>query len=218
MTSAWPVSDVRLSRTEIADERKWFAEWHTPEQVFARFERNKDYLGWADFFNQTGIQFIEEAFSASKLSKALGSRMLRACSSERPDYELVLRNSTQLQLEIVVAHPKGREAGREKTPYQYNHDALDNNLAFNTEETIRAIQKVVRQKVKKAHIYPDGTSLLIYAPKGDICYDDECISLALATHEARRHFCNVYALTAGNGLWWVWSNAALRLSRLKCEF
>jgi len=83
----------------------------TPDQLLAHVSDVTTILE-DNFFLQSGLAFIRDAYTAAKFAKQRGAQSVRLCAGTRPDFEMTLDGITQL-FEVTEADLPGRTRGKE---------------------------------------------------------------------------------------------------------
>lgn len=109
----------RLSKSEIRDTKREFEKWHSSDSMKKLFDEVSTKLGSENFFNQSGLSFLREAFIACKFASAIEAQKIRLVQDNWPDFEIIA-NGKLLTFEIVEADDPIRKRGLE-----YRSDTLE---------------------------------------------------------------------------------------------
>lgn len=104
---------MRLSETELDDGKRSLGEWLTLSDMKTHVDRLMHRLG-CDFFHQSGVEFIREAWVAADFGPKRGATEVRLIVEEpRPDIALCFSGGEIEIYEIVEADRLGRKRGDE---------------------------------------------------------------------------------------------------------
>jgi hypothetical protein len=151
---------TRLSNEEIATHKSWLCVWRTAQEMENYVSGINDHMGSDDFFNQPGIAFLRDAWSAAQLARVRNAKV-RLVATEWPDFELKTDSRIE-QFECVEADVAGRRRGEEyrnADPSKTYFDPVENWIA-RAEAIPPALQKAIEKKIGKR--YGSKANLLVY--------------------------------------------------------
>ena len=106
------------------------------------------------FFNQPGVQFLRDAWIASRLATGLSAGQVRLWPGNQPDFEVVV-GAKALLFEATEADKPGRKRGDEYL--QSEEEARPDPVSEwrqRFEMIPKALEKAISKKVKKHTLYP----------------------------------------------------------------
>jgi hypothetical protein len=204
---------MRLSKSMVADARKWLRYFCTPAELGGRVDELRKTLGCEAFFNQAGLDFIRDAWAAAKFSMLRSATSTRLFPDTRPDFELKFDFRTEIY-ERVEVDGNGRARGDE-----YSKLAVEGfpirNLPVEEWPTAPDIAKSTRaMAIKKAERakrlaalgtpYPINTRLLFHINLWNFVFEaDEMQAIFVPSVEpARPYF---------ESLWILWNELAFEV-------
>lgn len=102
----------RLDREEIAELKQQLAEWQTPESMSLLLDEIMNQIGSVDLFNQGGLAFLRDAWTAAEFGKIRRAEFVRLVADIWPDFELKLGDQIE-RFEAVEADDPERRRGDE---------------------------------------------------------------------------------------------------------
>jgi hypothetical protein len=182
--------------------RAWQRELQQPSDrstFRSRVEEIHAQIRGKTFFNQPGVQFLRDAWIASRVATGLSAGQVRLWPGNQPDFEVVV-GAKALLFEATEADKPGRKRGDEYL--QSEEEARPDPVSEwrqRFEMIPKALEKAISKKVKKHTLYPPGTNLIVLINLG--CYRvslSEGVPLLYQhTSAAKRVFRGVYALWEG---------------------
>lgn len=158
---------ARLSKRDIQKHRSELCVWQSPDKMKRHAEDLRDELGSVNFFNQAGLEFIRDAWSAGAFGIARGISEVRLIEGAWPDFEI--RNEGSLEeFELVEADLPERRRGdeyKESAARSIPGEPLIEEYPVeqwiaDAEQAPFAIKRAAVKKAKKC--YSKGAHLLIY--------------------------------------------------------
>ena len=150
----------RLTKIEIEAIRLAFVKWQTPEKLYNQFDKIADKIGTLNFFNQSGLTVLRDAYVASIFALTQNSERVRLIEDRWPDFEIENDQATN-KYEIVEAFEPNRLRGEE---YRLNanrvvFDPVENWIA---RAEAAPIWIEVACKKKAAKNYSEKVGLVVY--------------------------------------------------------
>lgn len=102
----------RLDKDEIDDLIMRLAEWQTPQAMHAVVEGTMNALGSTNLFNQSGLAFLRDAWTAAEFGGMRKAEQVRLMSDNWPDFELLIGGRVET-FEAVEAYDPERRRGVE---------------------------------------------------------------------------------------------------------
>jgi hypothetical protein len=163
---------MRLTRDEIVANRARLSEWHTPAEMQSKVEHLMDHLGCGDLFNQSGLEFIREAWVAVQIGNKRGASMVRLVQDERPDFTLRFDGGGAETYEVVEADVQDRRRGLECRTCGVKHFPVEEwATGKQAADVIRSAApkkaKTAQELAEASMPYPPGTRLLVNLNLGD---------------------------------------------------
>lgn len=150
----------RLSRDEIADLKKRLAEWQTPVTMRDHVGTTMDDLGLKNLFNQSGLEFLRDAWTAAEFGEVRNADRVRLVPDDWPGFELLFDNRVEA-FEAVEADEPERQRGVEyrQRVGVVEDDPVEDWIA-RAEQASAWLEAACRKKVAKR--YGPRTNLVIY--------------------------------------------------------
>jgi hypothetical protein len=188
---------TKIGKETLASWREEFLTLSDPEEFRARVDKIIAPLSGETFFNQAGLQFLRDAWIASRVSTALSADKVRLLPTERPDFEVV-SHSTPRHFEATEADFPGRRRGDEyRTERPESEPDPVSQWRRRFEAVPVAVGSVISKKLAKP--YASDVSLVIKVNLG--CYgaymDEGAVILQRECRAAKDAFFEVFAIWEG---------------------
>jgi hypothetical protein len=104
----------RLSKPELARHRAWLSDWRTPADMAAFVSAVNDAMGSSNFFRQSGVEFLRDAWLAAEFGRHRQSSFVRLVADREqwPDFETRAGDVIE-GVECAEADVPGRRRGDE---------------------------------------------------------------------------------------------------------
>jgi hypothetical protein len=197
---------MRLTANEIRENRLRLANWFSSAEMREEAQRLMELLGSTKLFNQSGVDFICEAFVAAEIGAKRGAAAVRLIGEERPDIALRFDDGRIESYELVEADRLDRKRGDEYAALE----AAGNPIYHwpieewaTPEQAVTSIRAMAEKKARKAKKlaakgtpYPPETRLLIYVNLDDFGAHTEEIerTFSEAVAPARQWFSSIWVL------------------------
>ncbi len=192
----------RLTTSEILDLSNRLTEWQTPIEMRDLVSSTMDDLGSTNFFNQSGLAFIRDAWIASEFGWLRDATSVRLVPDNWPDFELSIAGRVE-SFEAVEADNPERRRGLD-----YRH-GLDEVVGDPIEDWIARAEmapswlKAACQK-KAEKRYSGRTGLVVYLNL------DEC-GIRQSEVEACFPSATASVKDAFEAVWVLWKKKAYRV-------
>lgn len=155
----------RLTRAEIKELKCRLSEWQTPQAMLDFTNDLIDRIGDANFFNQSGLEFIRESWTAAKFAIGRNAEKVRLVSDPQPDFELRIGGNIEM-FEATEAMRDGDMRGDE---YKKGGRCMEIGGGPEQWDAVKKqmpdlIRSAVQRKLDKT--YPKHTQLVIYPDPG----------------------------------------------------
>lgn len=193
----------KLDKAQIASLESDLTIWQSPIKMQAYLDEALHEVGSTVFFNQAGLAFLRDAWTAANFGIARNARQVRLVSDVWPDFELQMGDEIE-PFEAVEADDPKRRRGLEFRNF------TDEILEDPVEDWIRRaeaapawIEKVCQGKAAKSYIA--GANLVVYLNMGEYGIRQKQVeaSFATSTTSVRSHFHTVWVLWQANA-YLVW--------------
>ena len=186
---------ARLTKDELAECKTSLSKWLLPaefdalrDQYYTRTDK--------DLFIQPGLEFLREAYSASKLAAALKPEKIRLCTEkDYPDFEFLTGDKVDLFEMTEVLDPERRRSDEYKYPDKQPQGIVPiPERLFESSEIISSLQKACLKKSAKE--YEGAINLVIclhdYWPWD---HEEEYVFME-GTKTAATHFSSIFVHTS----------------------
>lgn len=179
----------RLSKEQLDEHRAAFEKWQTPDEMLTRARAINDDMGAESFFNQPGLQFARDAWSAAKFGIARGVKAIRLSEGQFPDFEIRTESGME-GWEVTEADVDGRQRGLEYRQGKYRNGDYLNAI----KKAPAAIRRVCAGKVDKSYSEKVGLLILLNIPSFGASQEETVESFASSTSPAKDVFREVCIL------------------------
>ena len=185
--------------------------WHPRNSFQTTLDQILAGVDSADYFNQPGMQWLQDAFIAGEFSRHVDASEIMLPTDDWPDFKVKQSNGHVLRCEATEAMEDGRKRGAEyadwkRKGYPLRHtwqEELDTGKAI----TPRVLQSAITRKVKKGYSL-GAAALVVYLNVSSSFRDDEVTAqFANLTKPAWGPFNSVWVLW-GSKLYSCWPEPA----------
>lgn len=140
----------RLTRSEIEHHWNAVTRWQTPADLLSYVQAIGDHMGSSDLFNQAGIEFYRDGWTAAKVGIAMKARAVRLIQGGADDCEIDFGDRKECW-QIVEADLPGRERGTEyRGPASVEDDPVEDWQA-RADQVPEALRLAIHRKVSKKY-------------------------------------------------------------------
>lgn len=196
-----PQNVPRLGKKELKEHRLALEAWQGPGELLARADAIMDHIGKADFFNQSGLAFVREAWAAGKFGMERGVDAARLAPGAFPDFELRIGSVVE-SWEFTEADDERRRRGAEMSAGK----GRDGDYLNVVERAPRELWRVCQAKARKRYGEKVSLLVLLNIPSYGARQQETIESFPASTAPAKDVFSEVWVLWNGRA-YPVWRNS-----------
>jgi hypothetical protein len=179
----------RLDNKDLKEHRLALEAWQRPEELLARADAIMDQMGKADFFNQSGLAFVREAWAAGKFGIERGVDAARLAPDAFPDFELRVGSAVE-GWEFTEADDERRRRGEEMSAGK----GRDGDYLNVVERAPEELERVCQTKARKRYGEKVRLLVLLNIPSYGARQQETIESFRPSTAPAKDVFSEVWVL------------------------